>query len=194
MYWHSLSYDTPGPRFASSWLSTVPLSHTYKHTHTRNMLRFCLHSSPGYVLMGHSMGCITAATAALDPSLPPDKTTLILVAPALAPPSNSGNPVSLEAGADGEPAGMPATNTAASEGADEVAARGGGDSAVTSAGARLRRRARGVVGTIVGAPVSGLRGIRAAATWVFNWCMLPLLIPVEILALRCVGVVELRGR
>lgn len=138
-----------------------------------------------YILMGHSMGCITAATVALDPTLPAKDTTLVLVAAALRPPP------ARDSGQEGTDGGAMAAEGPSSanagefeasvEAGEEVAFRGGG---AGGSGVRIGGGRRGVVGTLAGVPASGLRAIGSAAAWVFNWCLLPLVYPVEVLALR----------
>lgn len=112
------------------------------------------------------MGCITAATAALDPALPPEDTTLVLVAPAVASPSE---PARAAGAADGGAGNL-----------SEAAVRGGGKGGVL----KNRRRVGRVVGAVVGAPLSTAKAIGEAAAWVFNWFVLPLFYPLEILGLR----------
>lgn len=116
--------------------------------------------------MGHSMGCITAATAALDPALPPEDTTLVLVAPAVAPPSERARSAGV---ADG-----------GTKNFGEAAVRGGGEGGALDS----RRRVGRVVGAVVGAPLSTAKALGEAAAWVFNWLLLPVFYPLEILGLR----------
>lgn len=122
---------------------------------------------PRSILMGHSMGCITAATAAVDPSLPADQTTLILVAPALRRPSKKKN-------------GHSALNAEAGP-TEESALRGGSG---RPAGNVTQKGAGIVLGALIGAPVRVVRAVRDTGAWIFNWGLLPLFYPVEILALR----------
>lgn len=139
--------------------------------------------------MGHSMGCITAATVSLDSTLPPRDTMVVLIAPALTSPSRTGDGgggggSSSRNGAE-EAESEVSTNKDEFDGAEgeEIAFRGGGGAggAVSKAGRGLRGAARAVVGV----PANGLRAVGSAAKWVFNWCFLPLFYPIEVLALRC---------
>lgn len=156
------------------------------------------------ILMGHSMGCITAATAAIDPSLPADQTTLVLVAPALSLPSSLRKATAEQRRASGRrmaraaEAGGPGGPAALSEplvGSDDNVLRGGsGGGSSRRAGARRSAGSSrrifggvgGVVRAVVGAPVSAAETVLHAAVWVFNWCLLPMIYPLEILGLRCV--------
>lgn len=123
-------------------------------------------------MMGHSMGCITAATASLDPALPPEDTTLVLVAPALTPAS--------------EPARRRFSVGAAYVGTgsgnlSEAGVRGGSEGGVLD----NRRRVVGrVIGAVVGAPLRAAKAVGGVAAWLFNWFVLPLFYPLEILGLR----------
>lgn len=143
------------------------------------------------VLMGHSMGCITAATTALDPSLPPHHTTLVLVAPALSPPrkitaeqrraSERREAAAAAAAADspvarGSTESAPAAPAAACS-EDDLLRGGGGRRGANSS-------ARGGVGAVVGAPASAAQAVLHAGVWLFNWCLLPMIYPLEILGLR----------
>ena len=164
-------------------------------------------AAPGRcILMGHSMGCITAATAALDPSLPPQHTTLVLVAPALTLGSSSKKLTAEQqraaarrkAAATETAAGAAAGVPGVGGGAEAAAAaappassedgflRGGGRrGAGSSATSRRGFGASGVVGAVVGAPVSAANTVLQVGVWLFNWCLLPMLYPLEILGLRC---------
>lgn len=157
--------------------------------------------------MGHSMGCITAATAALDPSLPPQHTTLVLVAPALSLGSSSKKLTAEQqraaarrkatataataagtaggvSGVDGSAEAVAAASPQANS--EDVFLRGGGRrGAGSSASSRRGFGASGVVGAVVGAPVSAANTVLHAGVWLFNWCLLPMLYPLEILGLRC---------
>eukprot|EP00903_Cladosiphon_okamuranus_P007579 g7352.t1 len=155
---------------------------------------------PRCILMGHSMGCITAATAAIDPSLAPQQTTLVLVAPALSLGSTSKKLTAEQqraaarrkAAAAAAAVGVPAVDGSAGAAAAPKASsedgflRGGGRSGTGSSSARSGRGfgASGVVGAVVGAPVSAANAVLHAGVWVFNWCLLPMIYPLEILGLR----------
>ncbi|CAN0325699.1 unnamed protein product [Ectocarpus sp. 12 AP-2014] len=142
--------------------------------------------------MGHSMGCITAATTALDPSLPPHLTTLVLVAPALPLPrkitaeqrraSARREAAAAAAAAANAPVANGSTESAPAEAAaacsEDELLRGGGSR--TGAGSS----ARGGVGAVVGAPASAAQAVLHAGVWLFNWCLLPMIYPLEILGLR----------
>lgn len=142
------------------------------------------------ILMGHSMGCITAATAALDPSLSPQHTTLVLVAPALPTPSSKKLTAEQQRASARKAAAAAAASaaTGGGKGSGDELLRGGG-----RRGAGSSRSDRGglglgsVVGTVAGAPVKAANTLLHAGVWVFNWCLLPMLYPLEILGLRCVG-------
>lgn len=140
--------------------------------------------------MGHSMGCITAATTALDPSLPPHHTTLVLVAPALSLPRKitaeqrraSARREAAAAAAANAPVANSSTESAPAEAAaacseDELLRGGGGRRGAGSS-------ARGGVGAVVGAPASAAQAVLHAGVWLFNWCLLPMIYPLEILGLR----------
>lgn len=127
--------------------------------------------------MGHSMGCITAATAALDSSLPPQQTTLVLVAPALSLPSKKTTRSVSEADA-----GAPTNGWEYGQGSgNKFLQRGSGGG---GSGGVQRGIAGRVAREVVGAPVRALRAVRDTVVWVFNWCFLPLFYPIEILGLR----------
>lgn len=170
------------------------------------------------ILMGHSMGCITASTAALDPSLLPQHTTLVLVAPALSLPASlkkktaeqqrasarreaamatAGAAAAADAadaaGGSSKGEAAAAAASAAQAGSDDELLRGGGGGGSGGVGASCspRRNRRGGTGgvmeAVVGAPASAANAVLHAGVWVFNWCLLPMLYPLEILGLRCEG-------
>lgn len=153
-----------------------------------------------FILMGHSMGCITAATAALDPSLSPQHTTLVLVAPALSLPASfkektaeqqrasARRQAAMAAADDADGAERAAAAAAAAAaGLDDELLRGGvaGAGATHSPSRSRRAGTGGVVRAVVGAPASAANAVLDAGVWVFNWCLLPVIYPLEILALRC---------
>lgn len=153
------------------------------------------------ILMGHSMGCITAATAALDPSLPPQHTTLVLVAPALSLGSSSKKLTAEQqrafarrkagAAAAAVAAGVPVVDGGAEEAVPQASSedgflRGGGRTgAGSSTSSRRGFASGGVVGAVVGASVSAANTVLHAGVWVFNWCLLPMFYPLEVVGLRC---------
>lgn len=146
------------------------------------------------ILMGHSMGCITAATAALDPSLPPRHTALVLVAPALSLHSSSKKLTAEQQRASARRKAAAAAAAAAAvpqASSEDGFLRGGGGgrrgagSSSTSSGSGIEGGGGGgVVGAMVGAPVSAANAVLHAGVWLFNWCLLPMIYPLEILGLR----------
>lgn len=130
--------------------------------------------------MGHSMGCVTAAMAALDPSLPPKDTSLILVAPALAAPRNKKADAG---GAEKQGLGVVANSRKGVGEVEEAELRGGGQ---TGGGvlSNLGQSLAPVAKVPLKGLVKGLGSIGKAAAWLFNWCILPLAYPIEIVLLR----------
>ncbi|CAN0486681.1 unnamed protein product [Laminaria digitata] len=135
--------------------------------------------------MGHSMGCITAATVSLDPSLPPEQTTLVVVSPALFLPSKKQMKKSKSARSAAAPGVVPPGGAplevppeAPQAPLESRARRGRGRGRGTGRGGR------GLAEAVVGAPASAVRAVRDVGAWVFNWCLLPALYPFEILGLR----------
>ncbi|CAM9373652.1 unnamed protein product [Discosporangium mesarthrocarpum] len=135
--------------------------------------------------MAHSMGCITSVMAALDPSLKPLSTTLVLVAPAL-PPAPGARPKAR----GGNPWGRGGTSGVGSttQGSRDPSSGSRG----LMGGAPRMREGMGMVGGIlkatVGVPGKTMRGLLGAAEgvvkWVFDWMVLPLFYPVELVGLR----------
>lgn len=154
------------------------------------------------ILMGHSMGCITAATAALDPSLSPQHTTLVLVAPALSLGSSSKKlTAEQQRAAARRKAGAAAVRVPVEGGgAQQEAPRASSEDGILRGGGRRgagssesRRRGvgpSGVVGAVVGAPVRAASTVLHVGFWLFNRCLLPMIYPLEILGLRCEGSYE----
>ncbi|CAM9632359.1 unnamed protein product, partial [Hapterophycus canaliculatus] len=150
------------------------------------------------VLMGHSMGCITAATAAIDPSLSPEQTTLVLVAPALSLPSSLRKATAEQRRASERrtakttEAEDPAAASEARVGEDDGVLRGGsggggsrgGGARSSTSGRRIFGAVGDVVRAVVRAPVRAAETVLHAAVWLFNWCLLPTIYPLEILGLR----------
>lgn len=129
--------------------------------------------SPHYILMGHSMGTISAAMAALDPALPPQQTTLVLVATAITPAGDSWTCTSSD---DENGTDLHVTDARETEGPNF---QGG-----SSLGSRMRDIWGRIFGSVIGVPLSGVRAIGRAAAWVFNWGILPLAYPLQIVMLR----------
>lgn len=82
---------------------------------------------------------------------------------------------------------MDGSEAAAPQASSEDGFLRGGGRRVASSSASSRRGfgASGVVGAVVGAPVSAANTVLHAGVWLFNWCLLPMLYPLEILGLRC---------
>ncbi len=140
------------------------------------------------ILMGHSMGCITAATAALDPSLPPQHTTLVLVAPALSSPSSKKMTAEQRRASARRAATSAAGGGVGGAGSGDGLLRGGGRRGTGSSRGEARGIGLGgVLGTVGGTLVKAPASLLHAGVWFFNWCLLPMLYPLEILGLRCVG-------
>ncbi|CAM9130941.1 unnamed protein product [Choristocarpus tenellus] len=158
---------------------------------------------PPVFLMAHSMGCITSTTAALDPSLDPLRTTLVLVAPAILPhppshrgippsPSSSGpdpNPFYQEeiCGSDSMASGMSATPGTDCLGGRGEGAEGGGVVDKGSASDRLSGKFRSVLGLprrVTGALTGVMLG---TAKWIFDWLALPLFYPAKVVGLRALA-------
>ncbi|CAM9804811.1 unnamed protein product [Ascophyllum nodosum] len=137
-------------------------------------------SSTPVILMGHSMGCITAATTSLDPSLPPSQTTLILVSPALSAPSTKEKKRAVPLLEEVVRPSIFAPGVEVSTNEGVYRGDGGGAAGVT----RARGGVRGFVRALVSAPISLVRGVRDTMVWTFNWCLLSLFYPVAVLGLR----------
>eukprot|EP00752_Nemacystus_decipiens_P003163 g2927.t1 len=205
----AVAHDTPG--FGLTARAGLPEANRYSLRSNAAITRELLRRAIGElgastanprrcVLMGHSMGCITAATAALDPLLPPQHTTLVLVAPALSLGSNSKKLTAEQRRAAARrkaaaTAAVTAGGVLGVDGGAEAAApqassengflRGGGRrGAGSSASSRRGFGASGVVGAVVGAPVSAANAVLHVGVWLFNWCFLPIFYPLEILGLR----------
>lgn len=120
------------------------------------------------------MGCITAVTASLDPSLPPEQTTLVMVSPALSVPSKKTN---------NNKSGRPGPKEAGVSMDGGVCRTGGRFNTGVS---RVLGGLRGLAGALAVPLTSIARFVRGAMMWTFNWCLLPLLYPLEVLLLRYV--------
>ncbi|CAM9245509.1 unnamed protein product [Scytosiphon promiscuus] len=152
-----------------------------------------------YILMGHSMGCITASTAAIDPSLSAKETTLVLVAPALSLPSSlkkataerrrASDRLAARETATGGPADVSEARVDSDDGVLR-GGRGGGSGGSRRAGGaspasgRIIGTGGDVVRAVVRAPVRAAETVLHSAVWVFNRCLLPMIYPLEILGLR----------
>lgn len=113
------------------------------------------------------MGCITAATAALGSDLAPEETTLVLVAPALPPPQQRNKRKNSRI------VGQSATMVADEE--ERLVAHRARD-----------RRSLGtaLLNALLWVPTKLFKAVGSIVTWLFNWCVLPLFYPAEVLALR----------